>query len=175
MKTLKLIFLLMAVMAFAGNAAGAENIKIAVIDTQKILNTSTYGKSAKAEITKKVEELTADLKKRDAELAELQQKLEKEALVMGPEMREEKEREFRIKVGDFKALEKKYKQEMGELNLKLSSQIQADVITIVNEIGKKEGYQLILEKGSLLYSDGSLDISDQVIKIYDENNKKKAK
>lgn len=171
MRTVRMILMVFTAVFFMVSSAGAEGVKIGVIDTQKILATSKYGQSAKAEITKKIEELTTDLKGKEGELAKLQEKLEKEALVMSEEMRDEKEREFRIKVGDFKALEKKYKQEMGELNMKLSSKIQGDVVSIVEEIAKKGGFTIILEKGALLYSGGAVDISDEVIKKYDATSK----
>ena len=156
-------------------SALAEEIKIGIIDTQKVLQSSSYGKSAKEEIQKKIEDLGNDLKNRESEIVALKEKIEREALVMSPEMREEKEREYRIKVGDFQAQEKKAKQEMAQLNMKLSGRIQQDVVEIVGDIGKKGGYTLIFEKGSLMYSKDALDISDQVIEIYNKNYEKDMK
>jgi outer membrane protein len=110
MRTIKKAFVLAVVMfVFGFSAYAADMTKIGVLDLQRILTSSTHGKNAQAEINKKGEELTADLKGKEKDLEELKSKLEREALVMSPEMRDEKEREFRIKLGDLQSLEKKYK------------------------------------------------------------------
>ena len=169
MKMIKWMTAVVAMVFMMGSVVYAENLKVGVIDTQKILALSSYGKAAKAEIQKKGEALTSDLKTRETEIAELKAKIEREGLVMSPEMREEKEREFRIKVGDYQAQEKKAKQEMAQLQMKLSGRIQEDVLEIVDGIGKKGGYTLILDKGTLMYAADAIDISDQVIEIYNKN------
>lgn len=175
MQTIKWITAVAMMFFGVSISAMAEEIKIGVIDTQKIINASRYGKSAKEEIQKKIENLSNDLQNREAEIMALKEKIEREALVMSPEMRDEKEREYRIKVGDFQAQEKKAKQEMAQLNMKLSGRIQQDVVEIVEGIGKKGGYTFILEKGSLMYYKDVLDISDQVIEIYNKNYEKDIK
>jgi outer membrane protein len=161
-----------AAVFFMLSTAGAEGVKIGIVDSQKILGTSVSGQAAKAELNKKEEELTNDLKSKGAEILKLKEKLEREALVMSPEMKDDKEREFRIKAGDFDAQKKKANQEMGELNMKIMSKIQSDIIAIIEGIGKKGGFTVILEKGTLLYSGGATDISDEVIKLYDAASKK---
>ena len=149
---------------------GADIEKIGVVDFQRILEISSAGKSAQAEIKSQGEKTEADLKKKGAELEELKKRLEREVLVMSSEMREEKEREFRIKINDFKSLEKKYKETFKELNNRLVNRIKKDVFDLIEEIGKKEGYMLILEKmeAGVLYSPDAIDITDKLIPLYNE-------
>lgn len=165
-----LIIVGLVVFAFSFSAYAADVAKIGVVDLQRIVAMSSYGKSAQAEINKKGEELTKDLKQKESELGELKSKIEKEALVMSPEKREEKERDFRIKLGDLQALEKKYKKELADLNMKLVGRIQNDVLDIVEGVGKKEGYLLIIEKreAGVMYSPDSIDISDQITQLYND-------
>ncbi len=153
--------------AFAG---AADVAKIGVIDFQKIIQNSSAGKEAQAKINAKGKEMEKDLKTKSSEIEEIKKKLDRESLVMSKDMRDQKEREFRIKVNDFKALEKKYKAELNETNSKLVLKIQKDVIKIAREIGKKEGYLLIIEKNTagILYSPVSIDMTDKIIKIYND-------
>ena len=44
------------------------------------------------------------------------------------------------------------------------NQLQKDIKEIVDSIGKKEGYLLIINKYSVIYSPGSIDITDNLIK-----------
>jgi outer membrane protein len=94
--------------------------------------------------------------------------MEREALVMSKEMREEKERQGRILVGDFKSLQNKYKNDFQELEAKLVKQMEEDVFRIVGDIGKKQGYLLILEKmeAGVVYAPAAIDITPKVISQY---------
>jgi outer membrane protein len=106
------------------------------------------------------------LQKKKDEIDQLRKQLEREAMVMNKEMREEKEREGRIKLNDFKTLQKKYVAELKESEKKFLNTIRDDVSEIVKRIGKKEGYLLILNSISVLYAPTSIDITDQLIKEY---------
>lgn len=178
MQTLKMVLVAAIATCIMGFQAHAADVaKIGVVDLQRILAISSYGKSAQAEVNKKGEELMGSLKQKEGELQELKNKLEREALVMSQEKREENEREFRIKLNDLKALEKKYKKELAELNQKLVIKIQKDVVGIVQDIGKKEGYLLIIEtrEAGVMYMPSSIDISDRVAQLYNEKYDKDQK
>lgn len=172
MRNMKMAFSGMALAVFLWAATGfaADVAKIGVVDFQRILETSSAGKASQAEINKQGKKMESDLKGKEAELQELKKKLEREALVMSREMRDEQERDFRIRLNDFKTLEKKYKQELVGLNKRLVKQMQDDVFDLVAELGKKEGYLLILERmeGGVIYSPQTIDVTDQLIQIYNQ-------
>ena len=142
----------------------ADVAKIGVIDLQKILETSGAGKSIQAELKKQKEQMESDLKQKGAEIENINKRLERESMVMSKEMREEKEREQRIKINDFKSLQKKYRSDLQKLEVEMMNQLQQDIKELVDGIGKKEGYLLIINKYSVLYSPGSIDITEDLIK-----------
>jgi outer membrane protein len=82
---------------------------------------------------------------------------------MSKEMREEKEREQRIKVNDFKSLQKRYRSELQKLQVELMQKLQTKITAITEEIGKKEGYLLIIDKRGVIYAPTSVDLSDKLI------------
>ncbi len=172
MRMIKMIFVGVTLVLLSGvmPSYGADVAKIGVIDFQRILETSSVGKSADAEIKKQGKKMEIELRQKQTELQALNDKLEREALVMSKEMREDKQREFRIKVNDLKLLEKKYNKEMKMLNRKLGKRMQDEVFELVAEFGKKEGFLLIVEKmaGGVVYAPQTIDITDQVIQIYNE-------
>ena len=104
-----------AVIGLVGSAYAADVAKIGIIDAQRILETSSAGKAAQAQIKGKSGQMAEDLKKRGADVEQLRAQLEREAMVMSQEKREDARREFRIKVADFKDLEKKYRNELKQL------------------------------------------------------------
>jgi len=91
---------------------------------------------------------------------------------MSTEKREQNERDLRIKVNDFKGLQKKYEQDLQRLQKKMIKQLQKDILSLAQKIGKKEGFQLILERAGVLYVPGSLDITDRIIEEYNKTEQK---
>jgi len=151
----------------------ADVAKIGVIDLQKILEDSGAGKSIQAELKKQKEQMESDLKQKGAEIENINKRLERESMVMSKEMREEKEREQRIKINDFKSLQKKYRSDLQKLEVEMMNQLQQDIKELVDGIGKKEGYLLIINKYSVLYSPGSIDITEDLIKKLNAKTAKK--
>lgn len=148
---------------------GADVAKIGVVNFQRIFDASNAGKQASAEINKQGKKMEAGLSQKGQEIEEIRKKLEREALVMSKEIREEKEREFRIKVNDIKILKKKYEKNLREVQKRLIKRIRKEVLDIVQEIGKKEGYLLVIENIGVLYSPNTLDITDKIIEKYNAN------
>jgi outer membrane protein len=115
-----------------------------------------------------------ELKQKGGEIEELRKQLERDSMVMSKEKREEKEREVRIKLNDFKSLQKRYRTELQRLEKKLVSALLKDISTLVEEIGKKEGYLLIINHTGVMYSPDSIDITDQLIKELNDRYAKKS-
>jgi outer membrane protein len=153
---------------FVTSSYGADVAKIGVVDFQKILEKSDAGKKATIEINKRGKEMEEDLKKKGEEIDAKRKKMEREALVMSKDMREQKEREIRININDFKTLKTKYMNDFKQHEAKYVREIQKQVLEIVTEMGKKEGYLIIFEKreAGVLYSPDAIDITDQLIQKY---------
>ena len=178
MKNFKIVFkiIIFSIFFFSNSSFGADVAKICVVDFQRIFETSNPGKLAQSEINEHGKKMEADLKERGAAIDEIKKKLEREALVMSKEMRQEREREIRIKINDFKTLQKRYMTNFKMQEQRLVGRIQQDIFAIVEEIGKKEGYLLILERreGGVLYFPKTNDITDKLIQMYNAKFAQKA-
>jgi outer membrane protein len=157
-----------------GSVNAADVAKIGVANLQRVLETSNPGKSAQAEIKKQKDQMEQELKQKGAEIEEIRKQIERESMVMSKEKREEKEREFRIKLNDFKSLQKRYRTQLQGLEKKLVSALLKEVSTLVEEIGKKEGYLLIINNKDVMYAPGSIDITDELIKQMNARQTKKS-
>jgi outer membrane protein len=154
---------------------GADVAKIGVVDLSKVFEHSEAGKAAQAEIKQKGRVMEAELKQMGAQIEDLEKRLEREAAEMSKEMREEKERELRIKVTDFQTVERGFEGELRDLNNRLSQRLREEVLGIAEEIGKKGGYLLIRDKAGVLYSPSSNDITEEVIKEHNRRFAQSAK
>ncbi|SMC49304.1 periplasmic chaperone for outer membrane proteins Skp [Desulfocicer vacuolatum DSM 3385] len=167
------IFMAMLFIVGSIGTSMAAGVKIGVVNFQKVLSTSSPGKMASAEMNKKGKEMEATVKQKEEELMALQKTLEREALVMGKDKSEQKQREFRIKANDYKTLKAGYLKEFKQIQARHFNKIKTEVLTLAAELGKKKGYDLILEtnEGGVMYYNDAIDITDELIKAY---NKKAA-
>jgi len=167
--------LLFATVFFVGMASAsgfaADTSKIGLVDFQEILKESSAGKFARQKINKRGQELEENLKEMQNKIEGLREKLEKESLVMSKEKREQKQREIRIKINDFKQKNEQYKKDFQKMRQEVINNMKKEVFDLAQKIGKNKEYLLIMEKntaGVLYYSD-SIDITDEVITKYNEN------
>jgi outer membrane protein len=165
MKIQAALTMLVAVTVLASvHPAAAAGLKVGVVDLQKVIDTSKPGQAMQGQLKAEKDKLEADLKKKGDEIEELRQRLERETMVMSKEAKEEKEREGRIKVNDFRQLQKKYRADLQALELQLMGQLKQQIGGLLEEIGKKDGYTLIISNIAVLYAPDSVDITDTLIK-----------
>jgi outer membrane protein len=170
-----MVLMTLAMLVLAQTAFCADVAKIGVVEFQRLFNNSIGGKAIKADLTAKGKKMEADLKAKSSQIDALRKRLERESLVMSTDMREEKEREFRIKVNDIKALKSRYESQLQEIQKNKMDKLQKDTLSVIKEIGKSQGYLMILDKRGVLYSPSAIDITDQVIKKYNAKYKKENK
>jgi outer membrane protein len=174
MRVFKINFfaILIVTFVFVFSSYAADVAKIGVVDFNRIANTSNEGKAAKAEIERQFKKMQAELEKKKSEIEKIQKTLERQAAVISKESREEKKRELQIKIFDIQNLEKKYKSELRKLDRKKTIEIQKEAVKIVRDIGRKEGYLIILDKSVAVYVPKTLDLTDKVIQEYNAGYKK---
>jgi Skp family chaperone for outer membrane proteins len=119
--------------------------------------------------------MNADLEKLQKEIKELQELLSKEgeAGVMNNSARENKRWELDRKINEVKALKKRYDRKIQELQIRLINGVKKNVLEIIADYSKKEGYLLVLEDINIVYAPQSLDITDKIIQLYDASHNKK--
>ena len=155
------------------NATG----KIAVIDMQKVMRESHAGKAAMEKLNKKFEKLREELKKKQEELKAFKDDLEKKAPLLSDEARAEKERQYKKMLREFKDQSDDAQFEMRQAESRTMEPILKELEKIVTKIGKERGYSLILENKmpGIYYVAPDADITDEVIKAYDELKAKEQK
>lgn len=177
MRKTMLILALGAIVFTFGTAPAlcADVAKIGTVNFQKIFNNSAAGKAVKNQINKEGRSMNADLEKLQEEIKQLQQLLSKDsgADVMNNTARENKRWELERKVNEVKALKKRYDRKIQELQIRLINGVKKDVLKIIADHSKKEGYLLVLEDINIVYAPQSLDITDKIIQLYDASYTKK--
>ncbi len=155
------------------SSAWAADLKIAYIDIQRAINECNAGKEAKKTITKDVEKFQRLIADKQKELQTMKESLEKQALMLTPDARANKEKEYQNKLREFQRWGEDTQNEMNQKRVEMERRISADLVKVIQKLGTDEGYTLILEKNEniVLFGSKTIDITDRAIKAFDASKK----
>lgn len=172
MKSLRisLYAVLCLLLATAVPSWAADQIKIATFNLQQIVEKSKSGAEARKVMDAKNSELQSKFKGEQESLKAQADEIEKKGSAWSEEVKASKEREQQKKMREFQLKVEDAKFELKQLEKKVLDPFFKELQTVINDIGKTEGYTLIFEKTrstGLIYAADSLDISDRVVKALD--------
>jgi outer membrane protein len=173
MKKSFLFSAIIVVILLTYNVVLAEDfVRVGLIDLQRCLKESKEGQKIFQILKKKKDDLQRRLDTRQRELLELRKELDKQAMMLSMDAQEGKKRTIERKARELEYLYKDLNEEMVRSQGKEKQRIFKEIEKIIEKIGSEENFTLIMEKraGGVLYSSESIDITDQVIKAYDQMN-----
>jgi outer membrane protein len=153
-------------LAMAAAAPARAEVKLAYVDVQRALNECDAGRKAKSEFQGRVQVLEAHLQKEQDSVQALKDELEKKGMLMKPEQRQSLQDQYVAKLKNF---EREYKDSRDELQQKdgeITGKIVHDLAQVIRSLGERDGYTMVMEKGSILWGAPGIDITDQVIRSY---------
>ncbi len=167
---LGLVLGMVLVFSFQGHAVYAGEYKFGVVDLDRFQEKSKGFQKIKESLQQKAQHLQKKLEDERAGLLKLEEEFRKRSMMLNLDAREDKQRDLDKKRRHFKYLYDEFTQEMKEAEVELKRKVGKELEKVVSEIGKKQGYTMILEKKTLglIYSDDAIDITDQVIRLYDQ-------
>ena len=163
---------LLAYAMLAPSVALAE-FRVAFVDMQKALQGSEAGKEAQKQYESEVKKSQGKIDEKKTEFEKLQKNYTKQKESLSEKARQDKEEEL---MGVEKELKRNF-QDTQETLRRRNGQIVGELVEqlrkVVDQVGQDEGYTLILEKGgpALLYADSKIDITEDVIKRFNESRK----
>ncbi len=152
------------------SANAADQVKVGVMNIQKVLVKCSAGIKVRAKLDNKVKEVEVQFKKEQDKLVELQAEIEKKSSIWSKDTKEEKMLEFNKLRRDFKTKTDDARLEMKKLQEKELEPILKALEKIVKDYGKTNNFTLILEsKSGIVYFDEANDVSDDLIKEMDKS------
>jgi len=173
MKGVIFVFLGLLAMVFLQPAPlAAQNVKVGVVDLQKFQKNSKAFQRASLVVKKKFDDMQQKLNDERNALGKLDEELKKQSMMLSLDAQEDKKREFEKKQRLFKFTYDEYSQEMKETEMEAIKKVMKELEKVVEEMGKKEGYTIILERRTLglLYFNNTIDLTDRVTEAYDKQN-----
>ena len=153
----------------AAAPAAAGPIKIAVIDTEKILLSSNAGKKAVADLKKLQDQREKELGTRAQELKDLQAKINDGRLSLAQDKLADLSKQYEEKEIALRRAQDDATRELNKKRDDMLAGIDERVMPVINQVGKDLGYTLIFRKfeSGLIYADEAIDITNTVIQRLD--------
>lgn len=157
----------------AGNAlAQSETMKIGFVDLQRVIDSSEQGKAAQDDVKKKSDELTEQAKKMEDEYNKMKADFDNQQAMLTPEAKNQKRDELAKFERDYTRFVQDSRNELRQVEQRSLKQLLEDVGKIVVEYGKNNNFTLILEAGNILYGADQIEITEDIIKLYNTKGNK---
>jgi outer membrane protein len=162
-------------LAMVSPGLSAENFQVAVMDQQVVIAQSKTGKRALEEL--KAYSMTRQkiINADDQELKELQQAIQDGKLT--DSAKQEKQGQFQAKLEAYQRRLADFNREIQQKQREMVAEYTKKVQAAAQAVVEKNGYVAIIDKGNeaaikiVLYHQPALDLTDQVLKEFDRQNK----
>lgn len=146
-------------------SAFASDIKIGVVNTEKILRESLPAIQAQKKIEQEFVPRDEDVKKIAAQAKKLQDKLEKDGITMEEAERRSLERNLANLSRDYQRAQKQMREDLSARQNEEYGVILERTNRAISKIAELEKYDLILQLQDSVYRSQRIDITDKVIKV----------
>jgi outer membrane protein len=152
------------------SALGASASKIAVVDMERLQNQSKAFQKERAKLRRKFDDRQKKLKEEEQAIRKLEEDYNKQSMMLSLDAKQDKKRELERKRRHYKYLYEDFTKEIKDEEQDATKAVGKSLEKILENIAKKEGYILILEKRTigLIYYADAIDITDQVTEAYDK-------
>ncbi|HPD60281.1 MAG TPA: OmpH family outer membrane protein [Thermodesulfobacteriota bacterium] len=165
-----LAFISLTSVGIAQQQVKSGTLKIGSVDIQKALNTCEAGKAAAAKLNKALEDAKKKYEAQGQALQKEQEALERQSSVLDEQVFKDKVRDFQSRARDWDRFRKDVETDIRQQHNEIVDKISKELIGITEQVGKEGGFTLVVERSLVPYIDPTLDITDEVIKRYDQKS-----
>jgi outer membrane protein len=160
------------IVAWGSAAWAAQPLRVGVVDVQQILNQSQRGQALKQKLEQERAGRQKELDARQQELVKLQSEYEKQSPVLSEQAKREKKESLERRVRDARRVAEDANRDFEKRVRDAEMETTREIFAIIQEYGKDQGFSVILERSSLIFSATSVDVTSEVIKRYDAKGAK---
>lgn len=165
-----LILIAMTLLAAPVFAQNAAPLRLAVIDVQRVLNTSTAGKAAQDRLKKLQEDKVTRASKMQEEAKSLETEINTKKLSLSEDKLTDLQKQLQDKQLAMQRFGQDADRELGEARDRALLELENKIKPVIDQIGKEMGLAAIFNKfeSGLVYASDAIDITDTVIKRFND-------
>jgi outer membrane protein len=156
-------------------ALGADPVKVAVMDQQLVIERSKAGKRALEDMKAYQATRQKIINSDDQELKELEQSIQDGKL--SESAKQERQTQFQAKLEAYQRRLADFNREIQQKQREMVSEYIKKVQGAAQVVAQREGYVAVIDRGNeamlriVIYHQPALDVTDQVVKEFDKQNK----
>ncbi|RJR15901.1 MAG: OmpH family outer membrane protein [Nitrospiraceae bacterium] len=164
------IFFLIIIISVAAFSAQAAELKIGYIDFQKIVSQSEQGKQAMKTLDSIENAKNALINDKIEQIKKLEEELTKQGAVLNLETKEKKQADHERLMMEYQKMRRDRDEELKKNEAELIQKIVLDVRKLLAKISEEEGYAVILNEAGIAYIRPESDMTDRVLKLFNESS-----
>lgn len=154
--------ILAIVLAGFAFAAGAAEMKIGFVNTERVFREAAPAKRAQQVLEREFSARNAELSKVEKQGRDLQQELERENVTMPEAARREKERQLADISRNFQRLQREIREDLNLRRNEELARLQERATRVINQIAEQEKFDLVIQEA--VFASSRIDITDRVIR-----------
>jgi outer membrane protein len=169
LQRLSVATLLASAFFLLGASARAE-MRVAVIDVQRAVMQTEDGLRAQATLKKLFDSRQQELNKRQQELGKQKEDIDKQSKVLSQGALQKKVDDWQKQMVELQTTFVEYNKELEKKQKELTDPIFERVLGAIKRIAGTDGYDLIVDRATVAFARGDLDLTDRVIQISNGSN-----
>ncbi len=153
----------------------AAAVKVAVIDVQRAVMQTEDGLRAQATLKKVFDSRQQELNRKQQDLAKQKDEIDKQAKVMSKEAYTKRAEEWQKQMMELQAIFVEYNKELEKKQKEMTDPIVEKVLGIVKRLATTEGFDLVVDRATVAFVRGDLDLTDRCIQLYNSGGAAPAK
>lgn len=158
---------LLASFLFAGVAAAEQ--KVAVIDVQRAVASTEDGLRAQATLKKLFDTKQQELNRKQNDLQKQREDIDKQSKVLGKDALEKRIAEWQKQMMELQAIFVEYNKELEKKQKELTDPVFEKIMGIIKRLATTENIDLVVDKATVAYVRGDLDLTDKCIQLYNSS------
>ena len=145
-----------------------------MVDVQRVLARSSAGVAAREHLEREKAAMQKQVDGQRVEAEKLRDELEKKGQLLSADARREKQESLERKVRDVRRLVDDLQKELQKKEQEALARVLNDIQGVVQKLGKERGYTMIVERrgGAVIWGAPEIDITDEVVRAFDDESKK---
>lgn len=169
----KLFALCLALTLLTSVGIARAEQKTAVVDSQRAMNECEDGLRVQATLKKLFDARQRELDRKQNELQKEREQLEKQRSTLKPDQFQARAEKWQREMEQVQQTFVDYNREFQRKQLELTQPIQQKLLQIVTQMAAAEGYDLVVERQTVLFARAELDLTERTIKRLNESASKK--
>jgi outer membrane protein len=152
--------------SLTGATAAHADTRVAVIDVQRAVMQTEDGLRAQANLKKLFDSRQQELNRKQNEMGKQKEEIEKQSKVLSKDALAKRVEDWQKEMTQLQSVFMEYNKELEKKQKEITDPIFEKVLMIVKRLATTENYDLVVDKNTVAYVRGDLDLTDKCIQIY---------